>query len=213
MRVVVGKAYNHKTPTFAAELKYVIFQPYWDVPYSIQRNEVVPALMKNPAHQGYRDFQVVTSKGVALLESPVTEATLAALRSGKARLQQLPGPGNALGRVKFIFPNNNNVYLHDTPDKKLFSQSRRDFSHGCIRVEKPEELARWVLGEDLDWPEERITAALNDPKTTQVVVKNPIPVLIVYATAIVLQGGEVRFFDDIYQQDAALEAALSRAHP
>ena len=125
----------------------------------------------------------------------------------------MPGPKNALGLVKFIFPNDNNVYLHDTPSQQLFSKPRRDFSHGCIRLEKPQALAEWVLRSNPDWPPDRIAEAMNGDATVQANVTPAIPVLIVYATAVVLQGGEVRFFDDIYGYDALLEAQLGRDHP
>ena len=125
----------------------------------------------------------------------------------------MPGPDNALGGVKFMFPNEHNVYLHGTPAMELFSKTRRDFSHGCIRVEKPAELAQWVLRNRPDWPPERIRAAINGKGPLKVVLDQPIPVLIVYGTAVVEETGDVRFFHDIYGKDAALERALAAAEP
>ena len=208
MKVVVGRAYRHKTPVFSAELKQVIFHPYWNVPLSIQRAELVPQIEKDRSYLAKHDYEVVTkSGGVVLSGSDVPDEILKQLRSGALEIRQAPGPKNALGLVKFVFPNANNVYLHDTPSVELFARSRRDFSHGCIRVEKPGELAQWVLREDPSWPMERITAAMNGPQPLQVNLKQPIPVLIVYGTAVALEG-EVRFLEDIYGWDAALEAQL-----
>ena len=131
--------------------------------------------------------------------------------SGRVEVRQRPGPGNALGLVKFVFPNDYDVYLHGTPEKQLFSRVRRDFSHGCIRVEDPEGLAAWVFRNDPSWTRERILAAMNGDRTMQVNLPQHIPVLIFYATAMVDESGEVRFFDDIYKLDAALEGALASA--
>lgn len=213
MKVVVGKAYRHRTPVFAAELKHVIFRPYWNVPLSIVRGEFLPVLEREGLTKAYRDFQIVTPDGTVVTEAEVSDRTLSLLRRGKLLIRQLPGPKNALGVIKFIFPNENNVYLHDTPAQHLFSKARRDFSHGCIRVEKPQALAEWVLRNNQEWPRERIATAMNGTSTVQGDVNPAIPVLIVYATAVALQGGEVRFFADIYGHDAALEVQLAQAHP
>jgi murein L,D-transpeptidase YcbB/YkuD len=214
MKVVVGKAYRHRTPVFAGELKYVIFRPYWNVPLSIVRAEVLPVIARSRSLEGaYGDFQIITHEGAVVTERPLSNRTLSQLRSGKLWIRQLPGPKNALGLVKFIFPNDNSVYLHDTPSQQLFSKPRRDFSHGCIRLEKPQALAEWVLRSNPDWPPDRIAEAMNGDATVQANVNPAIPVLIVYATAVALQGGEVRFFDDIYGYDALLEAQLDRDHP
>ena len=214
MKVVVGKAYRHRTPVFAGELKYVIFRPYWNVPLSIARAEVLPVIARSRLLEGaYADFQIITPEAAVVTERPLSNQTLARLRSGKLWIRQLPGPKNALGLVKFIFPNDNNVYLHDTPSQQLFSKPRRDFSHGCIRLEKPQALAEWVLRSNPDWPPDRIAEAMNGDATIQANVTPAIPVLIVYATAVALEGGEIRFFDDIYGYDALLEAQLGRDHP
>ncbi|MGB9382649.1 L,D-transpeptidase family protein, partial [Candidatus Binatus sp.] len=123
-------------------------------------------------------------------------------------------PKNALGLVKFIFPNQYNVYLHSTPEPELFSRSRRDFSHGCIRVERPADLAAWVLRDRPEWTMDKIQAAMNTgPDNVQVNLKNPIPVLILYSTAVVDPNGEVRFFDDIYGYDKSLNRVLTNGPP
>ncbi len=212
MKVVVGKAYLHKTPVFSGSMTHLIFRPYWDVPFSIQRAELVPKIAKDPAYLAHNDYEIVNSKRQVVSSSTVSADLLAQLRSGKLFLRQVPGDKNALGLVKFLFPNQYNVYLHSTPAKSLFLKSRRDFSHGCIRVEKPEELAQWVLRGVPGWNMDRIQAAENGADSIQVNLDEPIPVLIVYGTAVVV-GGEVFFFDDIYGHDAALEQLLDRRYP
>jgi len=129
------------------------------------------------------------------------------------RIRQLPGPDNALGLVKFVFPNKYNVYMHGTPATQLFSKSRRDFSHGCIRLEKPEALAALVLRDKPGWNSARIAETMYGAKTITLTLDRPIPVLIVYATAVVQENGDVHFFDDIYGHDAALERVLAAGYP
>ena len=145
MKVVVGKAYHHQTPVFAANMKQVIFRPYWNVPVSIQRAELVPKLDRDSSYLMKNRYEVVTPQGKVVTNGIVDAPTLAQLRSGNLRIRQTPGPENALGLVAFMFPNEYDVYLHGTPAMELFAKSRRDFSHGCIRAEKPQELAAWVL--------------------------------------------------------------------
>jgi murein L,D-transpeptidase YcbB/YkuD len=120
---------------------------------------------------------------------------------------------NSLGLVKFLFPNSYNVYMHDTPATELFSKSRRDFSHGCIRLERPADLAAWVLRDNPGWTPDRIRTAMNGSTTQQVNLAHPIPVLIVYATVIVLEDGLVHFYDDIYGHDETLEKVLAKGYP
>jgi murein L,D-transpeptidase YcbB/YkuD len=213
MKVVVGKAYHHQTPVFAADMKYVVFRPYWDVPVSIERAELVPKLDKDRMYLAKNDFEIVTARGEVVSTGVVDDVLLARLRSAELRIRQVPGPKNSLGLVKFLFPNDYSVYLHGTPATELFSKTRRDFSHGCIRVEKPEELAAWVFRDMPEWTPERIHDAMNGEKTIQVTLDRPIPVLVVYATAVALANGEVRFLDDIYKQDAELEQVLAKGYP
>src|SRR5208337_760909 len=146
-------------------------------------------------------------------DGPVTDDVLSGLVAGSLSIRQKPGPKNALGLVKFMFPNPYNVYLHGTPSTELFSQARRDFSHGCIRVEDPVGLAAWVLRDKPGWSVDRIRAVMNGDRTVQVNLDRPIPVLILYATAFVEEDGEVRFYDDIYGHDAALEKVLAAGYP
>ncbi|HUA20229.1 MAG TPA: L,D-transpeptidase family protein [Bryobacteraceae bacterium] len=212
MKVIVGKAYRRQTPVFANRMTCVIFRPYWNVPLSIQRNELVPDILKKPNYLEKNDYQVVDSRE-HVVSSKVTPELIDALRSGKLSIRQIPGDKNALGHVKFLFPNEYNVYLHGTPAKTLFAKSRRDFSHGCIRVEKPEELARWVLRGKPGWDLDRIQAAENGNKPLQVNLDQPIPVLVVYGTAVVTPSGEVHFFDDIYGHDKSLQELLDAGYP
>jgi len=213
MNVVVGKAYGHQTPVFVNEIKSVIFRPYWNVPLSIVRAELIPHLQKNPSYLVENSYEIVDQDETVVGEGTVTEETVAQLRTGRLRIRQTPGPQNALGLIKFEFPNEYDVYMHGTPAKQLFSRSRRDFSHGCIRVEDPVALAQWVFQGMPEWTEDSIRAAMNGEETMPVKLKNPIPVLILYSTAVVLEGEEPHFFEDIYGLDAALELALAQNVP
>lgn len=213
MKVVVGGAYRRQTPVFSNSMTHLIFRPYWNVPLSIQRNELVPNIQKDEDYLEKNDYEVVDNRGAAVASGTVTPKLIAQLRSGQLAIRQIPGPKNALGYIKFLFPNEYNVYLHGTPAKALFSKTRRDFSHGCIRVEKPEELALWVLKDKPGWDLDRIRAAENGIKPLQVNLDKPIPVLIVYATAVARADGEVFFYDDIYGHDAALDELLAKGYP
>ncbi len=214
MRVIVGKAMRTQTPVFANSMKYMIFRPYWLVPTSILRNETIPKTRRDPNYLGDNGFEVVDQSGNVVPSSPASDDVIDGLRSGSYRVRQKPGPKNALGLVKFIFPNEYNVYLHSTPEQELFSKSRRDFSHGCIRVERPADLAAWVLRDRPEWTMDKIQAAMKTgPDNVQVNLKKPIPVLILYSTAVVDPDGEVRFFDDIYGYDKSLDKVLANGPP
>ena len=214
MNVVVGKAVRTQTPVFAKDMKYIIFRPYWNVPPSIQRAEIVPSVTKNRAYIGQKGFEVTDSTGRVITDSTVSDDVLAQLRSGKLMVRQKPGPTNSLGLAKFIFPNENNVYLHSTPAPQLFSQSRRDFSHGCVRVEKPAELAAFLLRNQPPWTLEKVEAAIQSGKDNQQVnLATPVPVLILYVTAVVEADNSVHFFPDIYGHDKELNAVLEKGPP
>jgi murein L,D-transpeptidase YcbB/YkuD len=213
MKVVLGKAYGHKTPVFATQMDSVIFRPYWNVPYSIQRKEIVPDLRKNMGYLLKHNYQVVDDRQQVVSQGAVNASLLDEIRQGTVHVRQRPGPKNALGLIKFDMPNRYNVYMHDTPVTSLFAKSRRDFSHGCIRVEKPLALAVWVLRNNEGWTEERIREAMNGDKTFRERLVRPIPVLIVYGTALVNENGETYFFADIYGLDADLEKALAAGRP
>ena len=212
IRVVVGRAMRTETPVLEEDMKYVVFWPYWNVPPSILRNEIVPKIAKDPAYLEKNAFEVATYSGQVVTDGVVGAETLAQLRAGKLMVRQKPGPKNALGLIKFIFPNDNNVYLHSTPSTSLFAQSRRDFSHGCIRVEDPAALAEWVLRNNPGWTRERIDAAFKAQKEQQVNLTTVIPVLIVYGTAVVPEDGRAKFLEDIYGLDTKLEKLIAEAY-
>jgi murein L,D-transpeptidase YcbB/YkuD len=210
MNVVVGRAYHHATPLFESEIKSVLFRPPWNVPLEIQRAELAPLIEKNSAYLAENSYDIVDSRGSRIEESTPTEETITRLRNGQLFLRQRPGEENSLGLVKFELPNPYDVYLHGTPAHDLFSKSRRDFSHGCVRVEDPVALAVWLLRDNPSWGEERVEAAMHGSETLRVTLAKAVPVWIVYATAVVLEDGRVRFFKDVYGQDAALEQELAR---
>jgi murein L,D-transpeptidase YcbB/YkuD len=214
MKVVVGRAYGRQTPVFASNIKSVIFRPNWNVPLSIVRAELLPHIERDAAYLTKNSYEIVDSAETVVSPVMLTEPIKRQLRSGTLGIRQTPGPNNALGLLKFDFPNRHDVYLHGTPARQLFSRSRRDFSHGCIRVEDPVALAAWLLRDKREWTAEHIRAATLAQKTFRVDLELPVPVLIVYGTAVVMEDGEVHFFRDIYGQDAALEQALvSHSYP
>jgi murein L,D-transpeptidase YcbB/YkuD len=214
MRVVVGKAMRTETPVFSDLMTYVVLRPYWNVPPSIQRGEIVPAIQRDRGYIQKKGFEVTTNDGKVVTDGVISDDVLAKLKAGTLSVRQKPGPTNALGLVKLIFPNEFNVYLHSTPASALFARSRRDFSHGCIRVEKPAELAAWALRNNPGWPLERVESAMRSgPDDVTVTLVKPIPVYIVYATALAWENGEVHFYDDIYGYDASLEQVLAKGYP
>ena len=213
MNVVVGKAYAHDTPIFSDTMEYVVFRPYWSVPSSIAKAEFLSRIARDPDYLAKKGFEVVNSRQDVVTSGGVTSEVLEQLRAGSLFIRQTPGPKNSLGLVKFIFPNSHNIYFHDTPEQEFFSKSRRDFSHGCIRLERPADLAVWVLRNNPGWNMERVRAAMNGNTTQQVNLAHPIPVLIVYATVIVTEDGVVHFYDDIYGHDATLEKVLANGYP
>jgi murein L,D-transpeptidase YcbB/YkuD len=210
MNIVVGRAYHHETPVFTSEIRSVIFRPFWNVPLAIQRNEIVPQIKKNPDYLTENSYAVVDSRGRAVENVGDSRSLMDKLRSGEWRLRQEPGPDNSLGLIKFDLPDPFDVYLHGTPAQELFARSRRDFSHGCIRVEDPAALAAWVLRDNPQWTIDRIQSAMSGDDTLRVDLDKPVPAWILYGTAVVHEDGEVFFFEDIYGHDAALERALEQ---
>ena len=212
--VIIGKAYGHKSPIFEKEIQYVVFRPYWEVTPSIQRNETVPHIQKDPSYITKHNFEVITSKGEVVTDGAVSAEVLEGLKSGRLLVRQKPGPTNSLGLVKIIFPNPENVYLHGTDAPQLFTQDVRDLSHGCIRVEDPAEFVAWLLRNNPGWDIDRVKAAMSGERNNvQVNLAQRIPVLIVYGTVAVNEENQVRFFDDIYGYDAELEKALQAGYP
>jgi len=212
--VIIGKAYGHKSPVFEKDIQYVVFRPYWDVTPSIQRSEIVPHIQKDPTYIATHHFEVVTPQGEVVTDNQVSPEVLEGIKSLHLMVRQKPGDTNSLGLVKIIFPNPDNVYLHGTDAPELFTQDVRDFSHGCIRVQNPEDLVAWVLRNNPGWDLARVKATMNGEKNNlQVNLTTRIPVLIVYGTATVNEENQIRFFDDIYGYDAELDKALAAGYP
>jgi L,D-transpeptidase YcbB len=181
MVVVVGKD-GHNTMMFNGDLSQVVFSPYWNVPPSIVKNEIMPAMNRNSNYLARQNMEMTSDGGV----------------------RQRPGPGNALGKVKFLFPNSFNIYFHDTPSKSLFERDKRAFSHGCIRLAEPEKMANYVLRNQPEWTPEKISEAMNAGVEKFVKLKNPIPVIITYYTSWVDENGKLNFREDIYGHDKKL---------
>ena len=214
MDVIVGKAFAAtQTPVFTADMTYLVFRPYWDVPYHIALKEIVPQARADPASLEKHQMEIVRGPDDSAVVMPVTAANVDLVARGVLRVRQRPGPNNALGLVKFMLPNSYNVYLHSTPARSLFAESRRDFSHGCIRVSDPVRLAEYVLRDSPEWDRDKILAAMDGPKSLTVPLRNRIRVFIVYGTAVALERGDILFFDDIYGHDARLWQALQARRP
>jgi murein L,D-transpeptidase YcbB/YkuD len=205
MNIIVGKALDTRTPLFDEEMRFIEFSPYWNVPRSIAHKELVPRLRLEPAYFAQQGFEFVTGSGRVV--TTLDDAQLDAVMAGTSRIRQRPGPRNALGDIKFIFPNNDAIFLHHTPTPGLFARPRRDFSHGCVRVEDPVALARFVLQDDPQWTEQRIREAMDSGSSRTIRLRETIPVLLAYQT-VVLKQSMVFFLDDVYGHDATLAQAL-----
>lgn len=212
MKVVVGKAMDAKTPMLFQRLRYVEFRPYWNVPRSVLLAEMLPRLRRQPEYLRRHDMEVVSGEGRALGDS-ISPEIIRRLTKGELRVRQRPGPANALGLVKFAFPNAAGVYMHGTPERELFSQARRDFSHGCIRVEDPAAVAAWVLGFEEGWPPERIASAMKGTATVRVVLTLRLDVAVYYTTVVATPDGTPEFYRDVYGRDEALTELLRRTRP
>ena len=211
MDVIVGKTYT-QTPVFESDMRYVVFRPYWDIPPSILRKEMLPKIRANPGYVAANRLQIVSGQGDDSPVVPPSPAASEGLAAGTLRLRQMPGPDNALGLVKFMFPNVYNVYLHSTPAHRLFGETVRAFSHGCIRVSDPAALGTYVMRDEPgEWTREKVEAAMNGTKTQRVNLQHPIRVLILYGTALATEAGPVLFFDDLYGLDRKLEQQLGLA--
>lgn len=209
MRVIVGTAVKTQTPLFIGSLRYLEFNPYWNIPRSIERNEIIPKLEQDPDYLAKNNMELVARSGSLDASDEAGAAAIAALRAGTHRARQKPGPGNALGAVKFAMPNPDDIYLHSTSARELFKRSRRDLSHGCIRVEKPQELAQFVLAGKPEWSAAAIEEAMApDSPSRTVSLKTPIPVILFYTTAIADREGHAIFSPDVYRRDPVLEQAL-----
>jgi murein L,D-transpeptidase YcbB/YkuD len=190
MDIVVGKE-GHSTTMFSGSLNQVVFSPYWNIPRSIVRKEILPAIQRNKNYLASKHMEVTGQ------------------RNGLPVIRQLPGTHNSLGRVKFLFPNSYNIYFHDTPEKRLFERDNRAYSHGCIRLKEPEKMAQFVLEGSPQWTNEKIDSAMNSGKEKFVAVKNPVPVIITYFTAWE-EEGQLHFAEDVYGHDAVFMKKLFR---
>jgi murein L,D-transpeptidase YcbB/YkuD len=213
MNVVVGKSLSHNTPLFVQDMEYVIFRPYWNPPYSIVTEEILPKARRDPSYLDAERFEIVASGDDDAQALPASAENLDAVLAGRLYVRQKPGPGNSLGLAKFIFPNRANVYMHGTPAPALFARTRRDFSHGCIRLEDPAGLAEWVLRDVPGWTRARIDEAMHRERPTQVNLREPLRVVIFYDTVHVNSENVVHFVSDIYGHDRTLEEALARGYP
>jgi murein L,D-transpeptidase YcbB/YkuD len=208
LKVIVGEARNrHATPMFTGTMQEVVFRPSWEVPTRIARTELVPLMRRHPDYVEREEFDIVRQTGTTMYA--VTPHNLDAVAAGTLRLRQRPGAHNALGLIKFLFPNQYNVYMHGTPNVGLFARSRRDFSHGCIRVEDPTALAEFVLRGQKGWDRDSIEAAQHGTRTFAVPIARPVSVYVAYLTAVADADGIVSFYPDLYGHDAALEKALA----
>lgn len=197
MKVVVGKSPDNQTPVLWEEMKYLEFMPYWNIPKTIYEKEILPKAVNNGGYLASHDIELVRHQNS---EEKGGGSYL--------RARQKPGKKNPLGRVKFVFPNTADVYLHDTPGQAAFNRPRRDLSHGCVRVSAPEQLAEFVLGDQAGWDKESIRQAMSAPKTKHVTLKRAVPVLFYYATTFVDHQNQLRFYPDVYGQDEQLKKAL-----
>jgi murein L,D-transpeptidase YcbB/YkuD len=189
--IVVGKPI-HKTAIFSGDLKYVVFSPYWNVPRSIVVNELLKDMRKDPNYLAKHNMEIT------------------GYRDGIPEIRQKPGPLNSLGQVKFLFPNNYNMYLHDTPAKSLLNEPIRAFSHGCMRVQEPFKLTQFLLRNDSSWDDEKIKLAMNTGKERTVTLSQKVPVFIVYFTAFVDRDGKINFRNDIYERDDRLAEMIMK---
>jgi murein L,D-transpeptidase YcbB/YkuD len=214
MRVVVGRQYR-RTPVFSDRMTYLVLNPYWYVPSTIASQDILPKIQKDPEYLARERIRVFQGAGAEAVEIAPRSVDWSRVTGANLRytFRQDPGPGNALGRVKFMFPNKFDVYLHDTPAQDLFSKSMRAFSSGCIRVEKPIDLALYVLRGDRVWTADAILAAIKSGEVRTVRLPEPIPVHIVYWTAWVGEDGEIQFRDDVYGRDRLLDEALREKPP
>lgn len=204
-KVIVGKQY-HASPIFSAPMKYIVFSPYWNVPNSIARNELIPSIRKNPSYLSNKNMEVVTHSGKLIDPSAVNWSS----KSFPYMIRQKPGGDNALGLVKFMFPNKYSVYLHDTPSKSLFEREDRALSHGCIRLQHPEQLAKLLLSDIPGWTDEKIQTSMHQTKEQIVNLNREIPVILIYLTFWADSKGQGHFRPDIYDRDKEILVALRK---
>ncbi|PZX55630.1 L,D-transpeptidase family protein [Algoriphagus chordae] len=200
-KVIVGKEYN-ESPTFTAPMSYIVFSPYWNIPESITNDEIIPSVQKNPDYLSQKNMEVVDGNGEVVKTSKVNLS-----KKEGYRVRQKPGGDNSLGLVKFMFPNEYNIYIHDTPARSLFNRETRALSHGCIRIQNPDQFAK-ILLDDKSWDDEKIQEAMNQENEKVVELDRKIPVVLVYMTFWADKDGKANFRSDVYQRDQALLKAL-----
>ncbi|MFA7505822.1 MAG: L,D-transpeptidase family protein [Burkholderiaceae bacterium] len=205
-RIVVGNTGSGRTPIFVDRMSWIEFNPYWHVPRSITRRELLPKLHEDPFYLERQSMRILDRQGMDA--GPPSPELLEGLADGSYRIRQDPGASNALGKVKFVMPNDMAIFLHDTPSRGLFSRAQRAFSHGCIRVEAPETLAQRLLANTGKWPESSIQQAIDSGERTIAGLRQPIPVVIFYVTTMVDADGSVRFYPDVYGYDRDALASL-----
>ncbi len=212
-RVIVGKPF-HRTPVLSAKMTHLVFNPYWHVPHSIASKEILPKIKTDVGYLREKNIRVFSdwSANAVEIDPAGVDWSRVSRQSFGYKLRQDAGPRNSLGRVKFMFPNPYDVYLHDTPAKRLFSRTVRSFSHGCIRLQNPLELAVLLLKPQGEWDRKRIDEAVASTEKQIVRLSEPVPVHITYLTAWANKDGSVNFRPDIYDRDKRLDAALTRAH-
>lgn len=212
MRIIYGSAIkNRQTPIFHDKLEYIVFRPYWNIPNSILRNEILPKVLDDRKYLVRNGYQIVDSFSPNAAVYRPNRRAIKAVEEGNLKIRQQGGPGNALGLVKFVFPNENNVYLHDTPEHHLFQRSERDFSHGCVRVEKPAELAEFILGRQ-GWSAERVKGAMYGNRWQSVGVDTKINIYIVYfTTSFTGDPANPLILHDVYHRDGEFMTALEEA--
>lgn len=208
-RIIAGTSV-HRTPIFADRLEYIVFSPSWIVPNSIIGNELIPLFREDPYRVDEKNMEITDADGQVLDPLAIDWSDIGAYDIG---VRQKPGPQNALGRVKFIFPNRYAIYLHDTPADHLFDNSKRSFSHGCIRVAEPERLAEYLLRDASGWSESAVVDAMHAEEDQKVYLEEPVPVYITYFTAIADTGGEMRYLADVYGHDQVVTEALASETP
>jgi murein L,D-transpeptidase YcbB/YkuD len=212
MDVLVGAADKSETPVFAADMKYLIFRPWWEMPAEIMNNELGPRAQWDWENLHKLGYVLMSTRDNDRRIVPLTEQNVNRIGKGM-RMRQRPGEMNALGLVKFMLPNPYDIYLHDTPAKGLFEFPRRDMSHGCIRVSDPPALAALVLRGQDGWIQERVDQAMQGEDDVRVDLAQPVPVYVLYITSEASPDGAVSFYSDIYGQDEALDAMLKRGYP
>lgn len=209
MPVVTGTSV-HRTPVFADKLEYIVFSPSWHVPKSIIGNELIPMFREDPGRVEEKNMEITNADGDVL---DPHELNWEEVSAADVDVRQKPGPSNALGRVKFIFPNRYAIYLHDTPSDHLFGNSKRSFSHGCIRVAEPARLADYLLSDQDEWTRANIESAMRAEEEEKVWLSDAIPVYITYFTAMPEADGELRLLADVYEHDRLMDAALNAETP